>query len=340
VTPIQAPSAGCTEVCVSREPVGDSALPPTANLSAGPPGGRLICESLAPRDLSLRSSHSQASIARVTPEQADLVFELEPLVFVEGVYEVARRRADDWPRTLVVLRDEDAFQLGAVTAVMLRAMPDRDRSDVGVIASKRLRELLLPLSESLGLGPTEREAARERALARERQRAARPSPPAAHVVLPDLAAMRRDVVWRLSSGQVVELEVVADPFRELPTEPTPSRAEIIVASTDSILAARLEQRLGRARITRCESVDEIVSTLERHGSIRAIVCSEELAVGVGGAVARLSDPARTRALRVLVVAGPGAAGWLESFVPTSTSVRVEIEEEPVDDEALDRLVMP
>jgi hypothetical protein len=81
-------------------------------------------------------------------------------------------------------------------------------------------------------------------------------PPAAPVVLPDLAALRRDVVWRLSSGQVVALEVVADPFREVPTEPTPARVEVIVASTDSKLATRLERRLGPARVTRCQSVDD------------------------------------------------------------------------------------
>jgi hypothetical protein len=75
----------------------------------------------------------------MTPDQADLVFELEPLVFVEGVYDVARRPAADWPRTLVVLRDEDAFELGAVTAVIVRAMPDRDRRDVECLDSTERR---------------------------------------------------------------------------------------------------------------------------------------------------------------------------------------------------------
>ncbi len=93
-------------------------------------------------------------------DQADLVLAFESSTFVAGVYVLHKQ---GWPSTIVVMRDDSAYALGTVTGIIVRTLPHRDRSHIGVAGEERLRELWIPLSSSLLLTPKEREAAVARA---------------------------------------------------------------------------------------------------------------------------------------------------------------------------------
>jgi len=99
----------------------------------------------------------------------------------------------------------------------------------------------------------------------------------------------------------------------------------------------MERRLGSGRVECATNADELMNALERHASVRAIVCSEDWRSARRGRRAIVALDAQASAARPRRC-GAGAADWLESFVPSSGSVRVEVAEEPIDEDVLDRLV--
>lgn len=270
----------------------------------------------------------------MTPEQADILFELDGISCVEGVYEILRAPSPEWPTVLVVMRSEAAYDLGVVTTALLRALPDRARHHVGVVASDRLRELLVALGNRLDWHAFEREAAKLRALAREEERAAQAPPP---IALPAAEALRRDVIWRLSSAAVFALEVVGDPFRIPVPSPRVAAVRVVALLKDQVLTARIERRLGSSGFVRVTSVDAAVELIGRAPMLRTIVCGESFALGDDGLLARLAAGTLATTARVFVICAAGSAEWVESYARAAVALRVHFEEEPLDDEALGRM---
>ena len=98
----------------------------------------------------------------MTPEQADILWELESrgIGGVDGVYAIGSRGTIT--ATVVVLDAPDAYVLGCVTGALLWAIPDRDRSHVGVSTAGRVHVAFADIPP-LSLGELERSAARDRA---------------------------------------------------------------------------------------------------------------------------------------------------------------------------------
>jgi hypothetical protein len=271
----------------------------------------------------------------VTPDDADLIFSLESCVEVEGVYALPRPRPG-WPRLFVGLRDDSGHALGVVTGLIVRALPHRDRSYIGIAATDRLRELW-SMTAPLSLHPTERAAAVGRAAERERMYAEAPSPlrvrvesEPAPVSVPVLGPFRAHTVWMMSDKRLVELEVVRDPFREQPP------ALLVVTESDELWETITRATPRSVKPTRARSVREALDAVMREKPAR-IVCAEALALGDDGLLDAVERAEPTLMERFEIVAGEGTADWLASYLE-SRARRIEILEEPLEDEAIDELV--
>ena len=269
----------------------------------------------------------------MNPEDADLVLALERCPEVDGVYALPSAPAG-WPRVFVALHEDSGHALGVVTGIMVRALPHRDRSHIGVAATERLREIWVPL------GASERRDAQHRAEERERAYRAQPTPfprirvdveEPPPVSVPVIEPFQPHTVWRLADGRVAVLEVVADPFREQPPV-------LLVVTDDDALYGRIARaaprqlKLERARTAR-EAVDAISNVTPAH-----IVCSEAAALAPDGLLEWIEHTRPALVERFEVIADEGTADWLASYLEKRAKRHLEILEEPIEDEAIDELV--
>ena len=217
----------------------------------------------------------------MTPDDADLVLALESCAEVEGVFAMASPRPG-WPRIFVALRDDSGYALGVVTGMMVRALPHRDRSYIGIAATDRLRELW-SMGAPLVLSRAERDAAVERARIREIAYAKEPTPlrvrvdvsEPAPLSVPVVGPFRARTVWMMVGDTLMELEVIPDPFREEPP------ALLVVTERDE-----LWERITRAAPTfvkpvRARSVREAMATVRSSTRGDYVPCDS---VGGGGGV--------------------------------------------------------
>jgi hypothetical protein len=282
----------------------------------------------------------------MSPDDADLVLALEPLRSeVDGVYALGRP-PPGWPRLFVGLRDDTAHTLGVVTALMVRALPHRDRSHVGIAATDRLRELWQPMGMPISLSRAQRRDAVARAEERERKYREEPTPlmprvrvevEPAPVSVPALGPFQPGLVWMMSGRRVVVLEVVGDPFRTVPRP-------LLVITEDDRMYRRLAEHAPRdIMLARARTVPEAIEAIGRATPV-CIVCSEALALGVSSDVhaattGMLSWIEATRpelASCFEIVCSEGTADWVASYLQSRASTRIL--EEPLDDDAVDELM--
>ncbi|HEY1960710.1 MAG TPA: hypothetical protein VGH28_34095 [Polyangiaceae bacterium] len=273
----------------------------------------------------------------MTPDDADLLLALEAAPEVEAVYEMPSARPG-WPRLFVALRSDDAYALGRVTALIVRALPHRDRAYIGIAATERLRELWLPLGAPLGLTRAQRVVAEARAERRELEYAR--EDPAIHVRLdPERAPLSVPVmtpfsprrVWTLSDRTVVVLEVVADPFRT-PTAP------LLVVTDDDALFARIARTAPKTiPVERARTAAEAIEAIRKNPPLR-IVSAERLALEAGGLLDWIETERRDLAARLEVVCHEGTSDWIAQLLESRRTRPSEILEEPLEDEAIDEVV--
>jgi hypothetical protein len=108
-------------------------------------------------------------------------------------------------------------------------------------------------------------------------------------------------------------------------------------TSDDVLHARLARSAPRGRVARARTVDEVLS-LAASKAFRLIVCSEDLAVGDTGLLARLAALEERPLARVAVVCAEGAGDWFGEYVRGAHTLRVDVEEEPLDDAGIERLL--
>ncbi len=274
-----------------------------------------------------------------------LVLSLEDLPEVDGVYALVRPPAG-WPRLFISLRDDTAYTLGVVTGMMVRALPHRDRSYIGIAATVCLRELWIPMGAPLSLSPSERREALVRAEERERKYRDEPTPlmprvrvdvEPAPVSIPALGPFKVGVVWRMSDGRLVALEVHGDPFRTVPPP-------LLVVTEDDETYRRLARDAPQGvTLARARTVPEAVEAIGRVTPVR-IVCSEDLALGGGpgasvpamGMLDWIEATKPELASRFEIICGEGSADWLASYLKSRAAN--PILEEPLDEEAVDELM--
>ncbi|HSQ61899.1 MAG TPA: hypothetical protein VLM85_01740 [Polyangiaceae bacterium] len=274
-------------------------------------------------------------------EDADLVLTLEEegRAWVEAVHELGGAPAG-WPRLMVVMRDDSEYALGSVTGLIVRALPHRDRSYIGVAAEQRLRELWLPLGEPLRLTASERAAAIERAeerqqaepatLPQEAPKAARVEPPPFSI--PILRHYERGHVWTLSDRSVVVLEVASDPFRS----PSPPPVIVVVSGNDDTFKRIRKTAPARVKLARAVNVRLAMEAIEGASPVR-ILCDESLALGDGGLLERIESE-RPQLLPALEILCPeGSADWLSNYL-AKRAPGIRVLEEPLVEEDIDDLV--
>ncbi len=272
---------------------------------------------------------------------ADLVLALEESSLVAGVYALSRRPRG-WPRLIVAMSDDTDYALGSVTGLIVRALPHRDRSYIGVAAEQRLRELWVPLGNRLELTAAERAAAVVRA--EERLRAepiALPQtgpkkPESVEPVpfsIPILRHFERGHVWSLSDGsRVTILEVANDPFRS----PAPPPAILVVTGNDETYERIRKTAPARVKLARAVNVMLAMEAIETAPPAR-ILCDESLALGDGGLLERIEmeKPHLLSALEILCA--EGSAAWLANYL-AMRAPRIRVIEEPVLEQDLDDLI--
>jgi len=256
-------------------------------------------------------------------EVADLLLALEKSPHVDSVRALKKPRPG-WPWLFVVMRDDSAYALGSVTGLVVRALPHRDRSHVGVAGEARLRELWLPMSGPIRLSEAEHAAAVARAEERRRREPAvlphtasiEPAEPEP-LSVPVIGPFEANRVWSLRGERVVVVEVVPDPFRS-------PAAVVLVVTGDDALAARIERTApARARVLRAVNVETAMRciALERP---RRIVCGESHALGDGGLVERVEreQPDLLEALEI--ACAEASAEWVSSYLAARKLARVRV----------------
>jgi len=236
-------------------------------------------------------------------QDADILFELRDVPCVRGVWELASRPSSEWPRLVVEMATFDAYDLAVVTSALIRAIPDSDRSHIGVIWTDRMREVVFPRARRLVLDAAE--AARAADRARARPRAPRP----VHVYLDP---------FRETSGVLIfhgdSLRSMRDPFRS-PALPPPL---VVVLARDEVF--RMVARLIAMESFRLEwrtSLHEL--DLAGHDPYRIYV-DEELAPE---ALAWLAKHRAADLERTFIVCDEHGRDWVEGFV-RSLGTRVEV----------------
>ena len=286
-------------------------------------------------------------------DDADLVLALEGNALVGGVFELAKP-PPDWPRIIVVMRDDTAHALGIITGLIVRAVPHRDRSYVGVAAEQRLRELWIPMGESLQLTQGERSAAEVRAEQRHRSELAKPRvapdepldprrigvaeppgrrPPPQPLSITVLAPFRPGIVWSLSDHRVVAIEVVPDPFRS----PAPPPSILVVTGDDDLYARLAASAPKHITLVRAPNVRTAMESLELR-TPRRIVCGESLALGDGGLLERVEIEHPELLAAFDIVCAEASADWLTTYLATRTRTRIRLMEEPLIEEDFEDLM--
>ena len=226
----------------------------------------------------------------MTPEQADILWEMRSVAGVEGVYAI--QAPARLPSTVVVLERSDAYVLAKVTCALIRAIPDRDRFHVGVSTAPRFHSAFdLP---PLQLDTRNQELARRRATKRE------PSSDVRIPKLPDADEMSLELIWMIGNDRVYPLEIVIDPFRSLdPAMP--------------IVVTRAYLARDRRHAWQAETVAAALERL-RWAKPRWIACDEDLALGEGGLLYVLRDAHPEMLERTMVVATEVSADWMRKLV--------------------------
>lgn len=233
-------------------------------------------------------------------QQADLLFELRGISSVRGVHEVLSAPSPEWPRFVVELDGYDAYQLAVVTCALVRALPDVDRSHVGVVCTDRMRGVLLPRSRPVELSTDELASAAQRA--KERAAALPASLPMRHIQL-CVDPFRGDGEPLRFRGNV--LEVVADPFRS----PAPRAPLVVIVAHDAAfqaVAARISTRAYRID-WRDAAID--LDALEKNP--HRIFVDERLAPEV---LRWMKDARPLDLARTFIVCDEGGRDWLEELL--------------------------
>ncbi len=178
-----------------------------------------------------------------------------------------------------------AYALGAVTGLIIRALPDRDRSHIGVASEHRLRQLWVPLSAAIRLSSTEHAAAAVRAA--ERARLETVAPP---ISSSPYVGFTPNNVWRLSDRRMVRVEIVADPFPEPP---------VLVVGDETLRARIASMATRRIRFVHATSARAALDAIEVEPP-RRVVCDEANAFGDDGLVAHVerSHPSLVGAIEI------------------------------------------
>ncbi len=229
----------------------------------------------------------------MTPEQADILWEVRGIAGIEGVYsmpsEATSRRV---PPTVVVLERSDAYVLAAVTCALIRAIPDRDRFHVGVSTASRFHS-------AFDLPPLRLET-RDQDLARERATRRGPAIEAPLPKLPNEDELTLELIWMIGSDRIYPLEIVVDPFREL----DPSRPVLITGA------------LPPKDRRHAWQTDTVGAAIERLGwaDPKWIACDEDLALGDNGLLEALAAKYPAMLERTMVVATEVSADWMRKLV--------------------------
>jgi len=227
----------------------------------------------------------------MTPEQADIVYELRGARGIEGVYVVPSRAMEN--ATVVVLDDWRPYVLAVATCALLRALPDRDRSHIAVTSAAHFHYVFADLAP-LTLDHVNEAKAVERAASR-----------APVLVTPESLAPRMpdfepvELLW-FQGVDVVPFQPIPDPFRSLdPSMP------ILVRSSQR---ARERRHAWHA--------ETVVAALERLSWAKPkwIACDEELAIGESGLLAALERDHPHLMERTMVIATEASADFLSRLM--------------------------
>jgi hypothetical protein len=232
----------------------------------------------------------------VTPEQADILWELESrgIGGVDGVYAIGSRRTV--AATVVVLDAPDAYVLGCVTGALLWAIPDRDRSHVGVSTAARFHGAFADVPP-LSLDELERAAARTRAKKR--------APPVEIVkpTIPRIDQLDVELVWFIGPNLEEPLVPIPDPFRSLdPSMP--------------IVVTRNYATRDRRYAWQAESVGAALERLS-WAKPKWIACDEELALGPEGLLDALAAHYPHWQARTMVIVTDVSADFMERLIARS-----------------------
>jgi hypothetical protein len=215
----------------------------------------------------------------VTPEQADIVYELRDARGIEGVYALQSRGPC---ATVIVLDEWRPYVLAVATCALLRALPDRDRSHIAVTSSAHFHYAFADLAP-ITLDQTNEASAKERAASRQ---ALLYTPETIVDKMPDFEPV--ELLWFQAGGGDVSFAPIVDPFRSL----DPSMPIVVRESQPS-----RDRRLAF-------HAETVVAALERltWAKPKWIACDEDLAIGESGLLAALERDHPHLLERTMVIA--------------------------------------
>jgi hypothetical protein len=226
----------------------------------------------------------------VTPEQADIVYELRGAQGIEGVYVLDSHTAAN--ATVVVLDEWSPYVLAVATCALLRAIPDRDRSHIAVTTSAHFHRAFTDRAP-ITLDRTTEARAKERA-------ATRPTAPFTPEELaprmPDFEPV--ELLWFKADD--FSYAPIPDPFRSLdPSMP------ILVRGSRPARDRRLAWQ-----------AETVAAALERltWAKPKWIACDEDLAIGDTGLLAALERDHPHLLERTMVIATEASAAFMTRLI--------------------------